>query len=185
METELSESDSEAEDKENVYDESENRRGRRDIITRKLASALDAARISNYQAAMILAATLEACGIDVASTNINETSIRRKRAAWRTSTAADVRSSFQPDDVLTVHWDGKIVHTLTGTENIERIAILVTGASSSQLLGAPAMQESTGQAIAETVVQHLGDWDIAGNVKAMSFDTTSVNSGDKILAFTL
>lgn len=164
---------------------SEKKRGRRDVISKELALALDAAKVSNYQAAVILAAAAKAMGIDVASTNINESSIRRKRAQWRSVAVTEIRNNFQPDDVLTVHWDGKIVGTLSGNDHVDRIAILVTGVQSSQLLGAPAMITSTGKAISETVIEHINEWDISSNVRALSFDTTAVNSGSKLVTIIL
>lgn len=170
--------DSDDEFLDNISCRSGKNRGRKDVISKELALALDAAKVSNYQAAVILAAAAKAMGIEVASTNINESSIRRKRAQLRSSTVSEIRGSFQPDDVLTVHWDGKIVETLTENEHVDRIAILVTGMEANQLLGAPAMVSSTGRAISEVVIQHLDDWSITNNVKAMSFDTTAANSGN-------
>lgn len=86
--------------------------------------------------------------------------------------------NFNPDETLTVHWDGKVVSTLIGRDLVDRQAILVTGKSTTQLLGVPFLEKGTGKAIGEAVVELIKKWDLSERIKAMSFDTTSVNTGN-------
>jgi len=154
-------------------------RGRRNVITQDLAQTLDSSKLNNRQAAKVLAAAASALGADKSETNINVTTIRRKRDKFLDSVAATIRENFKPDEVLVVHWDGKIVPTLTGKDSVDRQAVVVSGKQTSQLLGAPAMTVSTGKAIGETVAQLLRDWGLVDKVKAMCYDTTNGNSGKK------
>lgn len=154
-------------------------RGRINVITCELAQALDAAKVSNYHAAMILAAAAKAMNVDVRQTNINVSSIRRRRAEVRNYIATRQRKEFVSPEILTVHWDGKIVPGLNDEDSlVDRQAIVVTGVGTEQFLGAPAVVHGTGECIAGTVLSHLQEWQIVKYVKAMSFDTTSVNSGN-------
>ena len=68
---------------------------------------------------------------------------------------------------LTLHWDGKIAPALTGREDVERVdrqAIVVTGITTNQLLGAPALKHATGVAIARAVADHVIMWDLVDKV---------------------
>lgn len=62
---------------------------------------------------------------------------------------------------------------------VDRIAVHVTFGGISKFLGAPKIQNSTGASIADVVYNQLIKWNICRSVKAMGFDTTSSNSGDK------
>lgn len=152
-------------------------RGSKNIVTPELAQALDAAKVSSDSATVILAAAAKAFGVDLKKTNINRTSIHREREKYRSKMAHKLRQNFNPDDILTVHWDGKIVTSLTGRDLIDRQAVLVTGKSTVQLLGVPILEKSTGKAIGEAVVDLIKKWNLTERIKALSFDTTNVNSG--------
>jgi len=76
-----------------------------------------------------------------------------------------------------VHWDGKMLCDLTGKQSIDRLRILVSAKGLSRLLVAAKLISSTGQAQAGAVYTALQEWGIADRVRAMSFDTTSSNTG--------
>jgi len=155
-------------------------RGRTNVVTHDLAQALDSSKLSNYQATRVLAAAATAFGADVSKTNINVSSIRRRREDIRGSVAATIKDNFKPDDVVTVHWDGNFVPALAGADKVDRIAVVATGITTNQLLGAPAIThvgKGKGKAIAGAVAKLLQDWDLVPNTRAMSFDTTNENSG--------
>lgn len=161
-------------------------RGRKNVLTQDLAQALDSSKLSNYQATKVLAAAATAFGADISKTNINFSSIRRRREEIRGSVAATIKENFKCDEVVTVHWDGKIVPALTGADKVDRMAVVATGITTNQLLGAPAIThvgKGKGKAIAGTVADLLKDWDIVQNTRAMSFDTTNENSGNYIFRF--
>lgn len=56
---------------------------------------------------------------------------------------------------------------------------MITGAT-EQLLGVPKIPKGhgTGRATADAVFGAVQDWNIGSYVKALSFDTTSVNTGE-------
>ncbi|KAK3917833.1 Mushroom body large-type Kenyon cell-specific protein 1 [Frankliniella fusca] len=155
------------------------KRGRKEVVSPEIAEVLDYAKLSNTQATKLIAAVACSSGVSVNNTNINRSTIHRRRAKLRTASANSVRENFykEADDVLVLHWDGKIVNALDGKETADRLAILVTGAHTVQLLGAPAVPDGTAVEIKKAVVDHLEQWNLVSKVKAMSFDTTNTNSG--------
>lgn len=80
---------------------------------------------------------------------------------------------------MVVHWDGKLLPDLIGNTKVERIAVLVSYNGTSKFLGAPKVSTSSGENIAKAVHDLLVKWDILDRVQAMSFDTTSSNTGVK------
>lgn len=159
------------------------KRGVKNVITEELAQAFDAAQVSVNDATVILTAAAVSFGIDIKDVNINRSTMHREREEHRSNKATETQENFQPDEdeVLTVHWDGKVVPELTGNHSIDREAILVTGRVTNQLLGVPGIPKGKGKgkAIGEAVVKYLVIWKVDGQVRAMSFDTTGVNTGKK------
>ncbi len=82
-----------------------------------------------------------------------------------------------------MHWDGKLLLTLTGNERVDRLAILVSGkdtptpAETSQLLGVPAVARSSGESQAAAVSAVLSEWKLDKRVVGLDFDTTAANTG--------
>lgn len=161
------------------------KRGTTNIITQDIASALDRSQVSDRNAVYILSATASSLGQDVKELAINRSTIRRTRINTRENIAALIRESFAPQIPLTVHWDGKILPVLTGTDKVDRLPVLVSGGGVSKLLGVPILPSGTGQAMAKAVVDCLDDWNIKHRVVALSFDTTSSNTGCKAGACTI
>ena len=96
-----------------------------------------------------------------------------------------IKKSFNPNIPLTVHWDGKLLPALTGTDKVDRLPVIVSGGGLSKLLGVPKLPSGTGQAMAKAVIDCLEDWCVKDRIQAMSFDTTSSNTGLKSGACTL
>ena len=90
-----------------------------------------------------------------------------------------IRETFNPQIPLTVHWDGKLLPALTGKDNVDRLPVLVSGGGMSKLLGVPKLPSGTGDAMAKAVIDCLDDWNIKARITALSFDTTSSNTGGK------
>lgn len=153
-------------------------RGTQHVVTPELAQAFDAAKVSTNSATVILAAAAMSFGVELATTNINRSTMHREREKHRSQLAQKLMDNFNPGDVLTVHWDGKLVSSLAGNDQVDRQAVLVTGRNTTQLLGVPSLERGTGKAIGEAVVDLIRKWDIADRIRAMSFDTTSVNTGN-------
>lgn len=77
-----------------------------------------------------------------------------------------------------VHWDGKILEDITGKNKIDRLPVIVTNGDIEQILGVPKLDCGKGKNIAAAVHQLLVEWNISKRVQAMSFDTTSSNTGE-------
>lgn len=153
------------------------KRGRRVVMNPRMTSLLDRTKVSDRKAVLIIAETAKSLGHPVQDLVLNRSSIQRLRQHHRAMISARLKDEFQADAALVVHWDGKLLRDLTGTEKFDRLPILVSGRGVSQLLMAAKLPSSTGQAVAEAVCAALNEWGIAEKVRAMSFDTTSLNTG--------
>ena len=91
----------------------------------------------------------------------------------------EILLKFNPDVPLVVHWDGKILPELTGKTSVDRLPILTTGAGITQLLGVSKLSSGTAEATAAAVYNLLEHWNVTNKVKAMCFDITASNSGQK------
>lgn len=154
------------------------RRGRLNVISPDVVQAIDAAKLSSPQAAVVISAVAATLGVPVEETNVNVKTIQLRRDRCRNEIVEKLKQDFKPDRVLTVHWDGKIVQELDSKDPLDRQAIVVTGETTSQLLGCPHVPNGTAEAIKVVVMEKAEEWDILENIKALSFDTTTVNSGN-------
>ena len=161
------------------------KRGRKNVINPDMAAALDRTLLSDRKAVYVLSAAAASLGHDVQEFSINRSTIRRRRIETRQRIAELIKESFDPTIPLTVHWDGKLLPALTGTDKVDRLPIIVSGGGLSKLLGVPKLPSGTGQAMAKAVMDCLEDWGVKDRVQAMSFDTTSSNTGCKSGACTL
>jgi len=83
----------------------------------------DRANVSNRNATFVLAAMAQSMGQDLNNIALNRESIRRARRQHRESIASHIKSKFGPSNPLVIHWDGKILPTLTKMEHVDRLAI--------------------------------------------------------------
>lgn len=153
------------------------KRGRIEIISPGLAAILDRTKVSDRKAVLIVAETAKSFGQNVKDLTLNRSTMRRKRQYHRSIIYARLKDEFRADDLLVVHWDGKMIGDLTGKMTIDRLPILVSAKGVSQLLVVEKLISSTGQAQAAAVHTALQEWGIVDRVRAMSFDTTSSNTG--------
>ena len=90
-----------------------------------------------------------------------------------------IKKAFDVEGPLTAHWDGKILPALTGNENTDRLAVIVSGDGAMKLLGVPKIPSGTGEAQATAVLQLIDDWHLKDRIQFMCFDTTASNTGIK------
>lgn len=57
---------------------------------------------------------------------------------------------------MTVHWDGKILEDISGSDTVDGLPISVADKSINQLLAVPKLQSGTGEAIASAVNATMG-----------------------------
>lgn len=69
---------------------------------------------------------------------------------------------------------------LIGTAHVDRLPVIVSENNNFQLMGVPKMDSGTGSNTAHAVYELIADWGLQENIVACCFDTTSVNTGDKI-----
>ena len=153
------------------------RRATKRFVDVGLSSALDRTKMSNRQAVHVLAAAAGSLGHDPAKLVMNRESFRRERVKFRKLSAAEIKAAFSPNVPLTVHWDSKIVPSADGGPSEDRLPVLVSGDGESKLLAVPKLPNGTGRSVATAVMDALKDWEIADRVVALSFDTTSSNTG--------
>lgn len=109
------------------------------------------------------------------------TSDRARRSSVR-DIAKACKDQWNGYDFATLHWDTKLLPTLTNP-NIteERLAVIVGNSCEIKLLGVPAYppgtDKKTGDIIANLTTNLLNSWNCSDSIVNMSFDTTASNTG--------
>ncbi|KAG0714740.1 hypothetical protein GWK47_013557 [Chionoecetes opilio] len=115
-------------------------------------------------------------GHDIEHITVSRSSIHRARVKNREEIAMSL--SFKPEVPLVLHWDGKLLPSLADGRSLEeRVAVLVSGENTEELLGVPVSADGTGQAVAETVLKLVRESSLEGNIIGMAFDTTAAKTG--------
>jgi hypothetical protein len=153
------------------------KRGITNILTPSVLSSLDRTKTSDRYAVQIIAPVIQATGHNIEHFSISRSSIRRYRQKNRLEFSLKLKSEFNPQKPLVLHWDGKLMQDLTGDNKVDRLPIIVSGSGTEQLLCVPKLCSGTGLAMAEALMDTISEWGIADSIKALSFDTTSSNTG--------
>ncbi|KAK2713260.1 hypothetical protein QYM36_009210 [Artemia franciscana] len=132
-------------------------RGRKVVITPQLAATLDRTKMSDCKAMFMISETAKSLGHNITDLALNHNSAHQLRMKNQSVQSAALKSNFQGNIPLVVHWDGKLIAGLTSKEQVDQLPIIVSGKGVSQLL--------------------TEDWGITENICAMCFDTTSSNTG--------
>lgn len=154
------------------------KRARKELLTPRLAAALDKCKVSERDSLHLIMAFMEAVSLDPSTFVINRTSIRRQRSYFRKVYTEKIKENFSKlnTQVMTLHWDTKLLNNLTG-EPVERLSIIGTSTNIEQLLGVPEIPDATGNEIASALYDTLKVWNLKENVQAFCFDTTAANTG--------
>lgn len=156
------------------------KRGRKNLITPKLVAALDRCQLSIRDSVYILHAVVEALGLSSGDFPINKSSIQRIRTQTRKSRAEAIKTAFQNNvpDVITVHWDGKLLPGMdVRSSKEERLPIIASFDDREQLLAVPKLDSSSGKHQAKAISTALFDWNLQDKVQIMCCDTTASNTG--------
>ncbi|KAK4871560.1 hypothetical protein RN001_015684 [Aquatica leii] len=140
------------------------KRTRKDIFNRQLASSLDVCKWSDRKATTVVF-------------NVNRSSIRQYRLKNQKAVAESLKTEFKHDLPLTIHWDEKLIEDVTGHKSVDRLPILVSGHGINQLLAVPKLKRGTSTACASAVYEAINSWGLRDKVKCLCFDTTAVNTG--------
>ncbi|KAL4150130.1 hypothetical protein QTP88_003964 [Uroleucon formosanum] len=155
-------------------------RGKTNFITDKMAAALDRCKISDRDAVHILLATAEeSFGININELIINRTSVNSIRQRFRKNRIEALRVNFNPSQrgPCVVHWDGKLLLSLSEKKLVDRLPIIISYKGIEQLLGVPELISGTGENQATAVYQALENWSLTDNVQSLCCDTTASNTG--------
>jgi hypothetical protein len=150
---------------------------RSQILTKHVTSALDRNKTSDREAVRILVPLAAALGHDPSSLALSRSTIRRMRKKARREQGDALRAEFVPHCSLIIHWDGKILSEIVGMGHVEHLPVLVSGQGVDKLLGVPKLPTGTAEHAANAVFAAVEQWNLADNIAAMSFNTTSVNTG--------
>ncbi|KAF2902851.1 hypothetical protein ILUMI_03334, partial [Ignelater luminosus] len=153
-------------------------RGRTLIVNRRLAAAMNKCKVSDRDAVYLLNACVESFLLNPMDYVINRSSIRRARQQYREDTAINIQAEFEQlnVDFAVVHWDTKLLPSVTGIEKQGRLPIIVKTLLTEQLLEVPLIPSGSGKEISNAVFNTLEKWDLVDNVQAFVFDTTSSNT---------
>ncbi|KAG0724224.1 hypothetical protein GWK47_005233 [Chionoecetes opilio] len=145
-------------------------------LTKELTLAWERDNLSIRAATSSYAAAAMSLGHDIEHITVSRSSIHRARVKNREEIAMSL--SFKPEVPLVLHWDGKLLPSLADGRSLEeRVAVLVSGEDTEELLGVPVSADGTGQAVAGTVLKLVRESSLEGNIIGMAFDTTAANTG--------
>lgn len=146
-------------------------------MTPTLAAALDRTKTSSRSASHILIAAAAGLGLNVDNINLSSSAIHAKRIKLRAQFLSELKENIQLARSLVIHWDGKLLADIDSSTIVERLPVVVSGLGTEQLLGVPKLDTGTGVNQATAIIETIDEWSVSGRIKAMCFDTTSVNTG--------
>jgi hypothetical protein len=148
-------------------------------MTGKLAAAFDRCKLTDRDAVYVLTAVAEALGHKVSSLIINRSSIRRFRQNYREKYASKIHAEFSKINIsaVTVHWDGKLLPSLTNKELVDRLPIVLSYNGGEKLIGVPQLSSGSGKNQALSIYKALEHWEVVDKVQAFCCDTTASNTG--------
>ncbi|KAF2892158.1 hypothetical protein ILUMI_14015, partial [Ignelater luminosus] len=154
-------------------------RGRTLIVNRRLAAAMDKCKVSDRNAVHLLSACVESLSLNPMDYVINRSSIRRARQQYRKDTVINIQAEFEQLNVnfAVVHWDTKLLPSVTEIEKQDRLPVIVKTLLTEQLLGVPLIPSGSGKEISNAVFNTLEKWGLVDKVQTFVFDTTSFNTG--------
>ncbi|CAH0555124.1 unnamed protein product [Brassicogethes aeneus] len=164
-----------------VEQNSKRRRGCTNVLSSNLVATIDTSKISVRKSTAVVSATASALNVDVNSINVYKSSLHRARTKLRKQNAEKVKEKFQENLLqsgtkLICHFDGKKMKI--GNTVQERLPVVVTGYNiEEQLLGAPRLDNGTGEVVASAVFQALESWNLTDKVESTCTDTTSSMTG--------
>lgn len=154
-----------------------------DIIKRpKLVALATRLKMTPAQQAIYTEALIvEACG-DSSKVSSSYATADKTRRKVGDEIAKAAREQWVVPKLATLHWDSKLMASLSN-QNIteERLTVVVGTSRDLKLLGVPGYQPGTdrksGDIIADLTLKLLLSWNCAESVVNMTFDTTASNTG--------
>ena len=148
----------------------------------KLVSLAARMQLSPAEQAAYTQAIIEESGGDNNKIAVSYATADRSRHEIGEKIATGVRMEWKCPEFTSVHWDSKLIHTLTDNNvNEERLTVAIGDVHQIKLLGVPAYQVGSGRRAGEVIstktMELLQLWNCQHSVVAMVFDTTASNTG--------
>ena len=156
---------------------------RSDILSSpELVSLATRLKMTPTQQAAYTCGLIEAAGGDATMIAASYATVDRARRHVVKSVAEHVRETRVAPRRCTLHWDGQLLPTLNNQRELEeRLTVVVGDSTRVKLLGVPAYEKATDEAVGAIVAHCTADllqkWGCSDNVVAMAFDTTAANTG--------
>lgn len=154
-----------------------------DIIKRpKLVALATRLKMTPAQQAIYTEALIAEAGGDSSKVSSSYATADKTRRKVGEKLAKDTREQWVAPKFATLHWDSKLMGSLSN-QNVteERLTVVVGTSLDLKLLGVPAYQPGTdrksGDIIADLTSELLLSWKCADSVVNMTFDTTASNTG--------
>ena len=147
------------------------------IVNSQLCATLDRHKVTDRAALMIIGEAAKSLDVPISNIPLSRQSIRRRRQKCRQNQANNIKSQFQPDSFVIIHWDGKLMPDLTGDSKVDRLPVIATQGKKSQLLSVPKLTSGTGKEQAEAVIAAIEEWKLGNEVVGLCFDTITSNTG--------
>jgi len=114
---------------------------------------LDKCKVSDRNAVHLLIANAEALDNNINKLIVNRSSIRCACIEYRMNRAEKIRRDYNlaKEEAVIIHWDRKLLPTLTGKTLVDRLPMIASINGLEQLLGAPALNTGTGREQANVV----------------------------------
>ncbi|GBO20411.1 hypothetical protein AVEN_35971-1 [Araneus ventricosus] len=81
-------------------------------------------------------------------------------------------------DVVTLHWDGKLLPALSARKSKEeRLPIVISYGLKKQLIAVPRLYNSTGKEQAQAFWKAILDWNLEDKVQILCCDIKALNIG--------
>jgi len=147
------------------------------LFNADMTSALDRNKTFSREAVQLMIPIAAALSHDPNDLPISFSTNQRACTSARHEMSKAIMDNFKPTCPLVLHWDSKILSEIVNTGSVDRLPVLLSGDGMDKLLGVPKMSSGTGENEANAVHKLLAEWQLTEKIKAMCFNTTSVNTG--------
>jgi hypothetical protein len=154
-----------------------------DILKRpSLVSLATRLKMTPTQQAAFTRGLIEESGGSMKQVSTSYATADRSRRKILEDLNVERHAQWTPPPLCTLHWDGKLTHTLTNVRETEELLTVVVGNSTDmKLLGVPGYMkktdEATGTIIARLTFKLLQEWNCINEIVNLAFDTTASNTG--------
>ena len=134
-----------------------------DILrTPTVAQSLVRNKISSTAISAVMHEIITAAQGDSSKLSLSYSSTERYKLEAIENLSEKISNDWTSPAVANIHWDGKLMDTLEGTQKVERLPILLSGIGGTKLLGVPAIPHKTaavGSKIAKATLELVKIWD--------------------------